>query len=121
MVGKYTFGRNAWLIAYDIADPGRLGKVHRLLKQRAIPLQYSVFLAWLSKQQINQLVAEINLRINSREDDVRLYHLPQTTEITTLGKQWLPDGTQFLHCGNALQMELPLVNFGELYVNFREP
>jgi len=33
-----------YIICYDITCPRRLGKIHRLLKQSALPLQYSVFL-----------------------------------------------------------------------------
>ena len=39
---SYTERRN-WLVAYDIASPRRLARVHRYLKRHAIPVQYSVF------------------------------------------------------------------------------
>lgn len=106
MADKVDFGNNAWLIAYDIADPRRLGRVHRLLKKCAMPVQYSVFLAWLGNHQLENLVAQLRDCIKSSEDDVRLYHLPASTELTRLGKQWLPDGVNLLHHGQSLQLDL---------------
>lgn len=111
MRDRFVFGSNAWLIAYDIADPRRLGRVHRLLKKVAIPIQYSVFLAWLNERQLGWLVEQLRSRIDAREDDVRLYHLPVTTELTTLGKQWLPQGVQLLRDGQPLQAEMPQEDF----------
>jgi CRISPR/Cas system-associated endoribonuclease Cas2 len=35
----------SWLIAYDIASPRRLVRVYRLLREHAVPVQYSVFAA----------------------------------------------------------------------------
>lgn len=103
MSDKFLFGVNAWLIAYDIADPRRLGHVHRLMKKVAVPIQYSVFLAWLNERQLDRLVEQLRARIDVGKDDVRLYHLPVTTELTTLGKQLFPDGVQVLHDGALLQ------------------
>lgn len=108
MRDKFVFGSNAWLIAYDIADPRRLGRVHRLLKTVAMPIQYSVFLTWLNDRQLAGLVEQLRARINVREDDVRLYHLPAVTELTTLGKQWLPEGVQLLRDGKPLQLEMKI-------------
>lgn len=105
MRNKFVFGCNAWLIAYDIADPRRLGRVHRLLKKVAMPIQYSVFLAWLTERQLTRLVAQLHECIDTREDDVRLYHLPVSTDLIRLGRQWLPDGVQLLRDGAPLQME----------------
>lgn len=102
MRDRVIFGSNAWLIAYDIADPRRLGRVHRLLKKVAIPIQYSVFLAWLNERQLRWLVGQLRDRIQAREDDVRLYHLPASAELTVLGKQWLPEGVQLFRNGVAV-------------------
>lgn len=89
---KLNLGRNAWLIAYDIGDPRRLARVHRLVRSRAIPLQYSVFIAWLKERDVLQLADSIGKIIDPGQDDVRLYHLPARLELHVLGRQWMPDG-----------------------------
>jgi len=44
------------IIAYDIADKKRLQKVHRLVREHAIPLQRSVFLASMTPYQCDKLM-----------------------------------------------------------------
>lgn len=89
-MAKVIFGEDAWLIAYDIREPRRLARIHRSLKKVAVPLQYSIFLTWMSDTAIERLVDLLNEIIDPSEDDVRLYHLPQQTELFTMGRQWLP-------------------------------
>lgn len=103
MRDRFVFGTNAWLIAYDIADPRRLGRVHRLLKKVAVPIQYSVFLAWLNERQVAWLEEQLRGHIDARADDVRLYHLPVVAELTVAGRQWMPDGVYLFRNGVAVQ------------------
>ncbi len=95
-------GRDAWLVAYDIRDPRRLARVHRLLKAQAVPLQYSVFIAWLKAPAVETLAGAIESRIDPRQDDVRLYHLPSRLELHALGRQWLPSGVSLFREGSAM-------------------
>jgi CRISPR-associated protein Cas2 len=74
-----------WIIAYDISDPKRLGRVYRLMLKRAMPQQRSVFRASMSTLQARKLRAELAALIDRREDDVRLYALPATPEIIRIG------------------------------------
>lgn len=87
----FEFGPRAWLVAYDIADPSRLNRVHRFLKACAIPIQYSVFLGWFSDAELQAVATGIERRIDPRRDDVRMYHLPSRTLLYRLGRQWLPE------------------------------
>lgn len=80
------------LVCYDITDPRRLGRVHRLLKQRGVPVQYSVFLVLASPHHIRALMAELRRLLDVHTDDVRCYALPFRLEIVTLGPQMLPAG-----------------------------
>lgn len=78
-------GSNAWLVAYDIADPRRLGRVGRWVRDFAMPVQYSLYLGLLGESELGRLVAGLETRIRPNEDDVRLYHLPALLHVDSLG------------------------------------
>jgi len=82
----------SWLVAYDVANPRRLGKVHRYLKRFAIPVQYSVFVTRCNEHRLRRIFEGIAARIDSNQDDIRAYHLPDRCEIAVLGLQYLPEG-----------------------------
>jgi CRISPR-associated protein Cas2 len=88
---SHTEQRN-WLIAYDIADPRRLARVHRYLKGHAIPVQYSVFVLHGNQIMLERVLSGIAERIAPHADDVRAYHLPNCCEVTMLGRQSFPEG-----------------------------
>lgn len=77
--------RKAWLIGYDIASPRRLARVHRLLKRRAFPVQYSLFAAALTAAERDRLLADLSRLIHPRKDDVRFWPLPERLELMRLG------------------------------------
>lgn len=82
---------NLYLMAYDIADPKRLARIHRILKQQGLPVQYSVFTVVLKRKALLRLLERINTLINQREDDVRCYRLPDNSAVDILGQQYFPD------------------------------
>lgn len=84
--------RRTFVVAYDIADPRRLVQVHRFLQERAYPVQYSVFLGTFSEPDLNALLEGLAKIIHPRKDDVRVYPLPTTPDIESLGRPVLPDG-----------------------------
>lgn len=84
--------RAAWLVAYDVASPKRLVRVHRVLKGAAAPAQYSVFVAWGSRQDLVALLDRVQTRIQPRQDDVRAYRLPPRHWYEALGRTTLPHG-----------------------------
>ncbi|MCK9607774.1 MAG: CRISPR-associated endonuclease Cas2 [Methylomonas sp.] len=79
-----------YLIAYDIANPRRLGKVHRILKKQGLPVQYSVFAVVIKRPRLLRLLERIEQQIEEVEDDVRCYRLPANVDTVTLGKQYFP-------------------------------
>lgn len=89
-----------WLICYDIADPKRLVRVHRFLRDQGLPVQYSVFTAFLSPKRLARVLDGLSFRIEPDFDDVRIYPLPQRLECTVLGVQIFPDDV-FLFQGDA--------------------
>jgi CRISPR-associated protein Cas2 len=83
-----------YLIAYDIAEPRRLVRVHHFLKRRALSIQYSVFLGRLNRNGLNSVLGGLAVEINSSEDDVRLYPVPKRCETLMLGRDSFPRGIQ---------------------------
>lgn len=81
-----------WLIAYDIRSPARLRRLHRWLTRHAAPVQYSVFLGRYDREQIDWICRQIRSIIDEREDDVRLYPVPDAPKMHTLGRQRCPMG-----------------------------
>lgn len=67
--------RRTYLVAYDIREPKRLRRVHRLMKAYGEPWQYSVFFCVL--KEIDRVRLENDLRelINQREDQVLILDL----------------------------------------------
>jgi len=80
-----------YLIAYDIADPRRLSRVHRTLKKQGLPVQYSVFTVVLKRKALLRFLESINQLIMPAEDDVRFYRLPEHIDIKALGRQYFPE------------------------------
>ena len=81
---------NLYLIAYDIADPKRLSKVHRTLKRQGLPVQYSVFTVVIKRKALLALLADLDELIHPAKDDIRCYRLPNNTDMKTLGRQLFP-------------------------------
>ncbi|MDO5623728.1 MAG: CRISPR-associated endonuclease Cas2 [Pseudomonadota bacterium] len=80
------------IICYDIANPRRLARVHKLLKKQALPLQYSVFLFSGTDTQLKSCLTQLQAIINPHEDDIRAYPLPQRDLRLVLGPSTLPEG-----------------------------
>lgn len=85
-----------WLITYDIADPKRLGRVHRYLKKVATPVQYSVFSAEETDAGIRHIRDDLAQLIHPKADDVRFYPLPRHLEVHHFGRSALPEGLLLL-------------------------
>jgi len=91
-----------YLVAYDISDPKRLTRVHRFLKERALALQYSVFVLEGSEELRQTVQRGIEARIDPVRDDVRMYALPEGVEVQPLGAaEPLPDGVVLVGVGGA--------------------
>jgi CRISPR-associated protein Cas2 len=80
-----------FLIAYDIAHPRRLARVHRSVKSVAIPAQRSLYVVHTTANEVRAIRDVLAGLIDRHEDDVRIYPLPQRTRILHYGKRPLPD------------------------------
>jgi CRISPR-associated protein Cas2 len=84
------------IIAYDIGEPKRLGRIHRYLKNCALPIQYSVFLIRCTPQALQGIIDDLEKMIDPAADDIRFYTLPRKATIMTLGQQGTQPGIQLL-------------------------
>lgn len=97
-----------WLIAYDITCPKRLQKIYRCLCNHALPLQDSVFLLKGSEADYQACHQDLIPQIHPKEDNLRIYALPEHTPIVHFGKRPLPEG--IVWSGIALQiMPMPTI------------
>ncbi len=92
-----------YLIAYDITSPRRLRRVYRLLREHAVPVQYSVFAARCSAAALGSIRVEIAGLIAAREDDVRFYPVPEPASLVVFGRKALPEGLQLLGGGSCFR------------------
>jgi CRISPR-associated protein Cas2 len=67
--------RNVYLIAYDVCDPKRLRKTHRLMCGAGDPQQFSVFRCELSEMEKQKLKESLWDVLNFAEDRVMLVNL----------------------------------------------
>lgn len=85
--------RTTYLVCYDIADPGRLARVCRLMKEHGVHLQFSVFLCSLTWPDLGRLKEALARHLDESQDDVRIYPLPADEPLVALGQgDRVPEG-----------------------------
>ena len=62
--------RTRYIVCYDVADPGRLRKVHLLLRGYGEWMQFSIFSCELNERERVTLGAGVEQLINAVEDQV---------------------------------------------------
>jgi len=73
------------LICYDIANPKRLAKVHRMVSKEAMMLQYSVYITMMTRIEAKEMLQALEKIIDLNEDDIRIYAIPSNPDIVCLG------------------------------------
>ena len=96
-----------YIIAYDISSPKRLRKVHRVVKEYAMSLQHSVFIAPFDAILLNEMVQRLKDIIKPSQDDIRIYPLSDSHDPEIYGNRKLPDGI-FLNNMLDHQTDLPV-------------
>lgn len=81
-----------YLIGYDISEPKRLQKIHKRMAKFSTPIQYSIFLYEGKITDLENYLKEILTIFNKKEDDLRVYPLPNNAKQWQLGKPVLPEG-----------------------------
>ncbi|WP_295888533.1 CRISPR-associated endonuclease Cas2 [uncultured Thiohalocapsa sp.] len=85
--------RKDWfLLAYDIAEPRRLRRVHRRLRREGIAMQQSVFLLFGSETALCSLLDELAELMEPTEDDLRAYPVADPAELWLHGQSALQQG-----------------------------
>jgi len=74
-----------YLVCYDVADPKRLRRVHRSVRDWGVPVQRSVFEAELNPTQLAQLMAQLTTLIDATQDNIIVYRLGSHYECLGLG------------------------------------
>jgi CRISPR-associated protein Cas2 len=91
--------RTRYLLAYDIRDPGRLRRVHKVASSFGDPLQYSVFVCDQTAAELINLKAGLLRHMNTQVDSVGIFDLGPPTGrgfrcIEFIGtRRPLPDGS----------------------------
>lgn len=67
--------RLRYLVAYDIREPRRLRRVHKVVKDFGYSLQYSVFVCDLTGMELLDMKSKVTAEANLREDSVAIFDL----------------------------------------------
>ena len=78
-------GKTKYLFCYDICNEKRLVKIHRYLCKKAIPIQYSVFYAELTQNELQGIVDDLGFLIHPH-DDIRIYSPLNYQQLISIGK-----------------------------------
>lgn len=69
-----------YIICYDSPSNKRRTKLHKLLKNYAVPVQKSVFETFLDRASFAKMMRKIENLMNSGEDSVRVYSMSRHTQ-----------------------------------------
>ncbi len=86
--------RHSYIVTYDICDPKRLRKTHKLLLGYGDHIQLSVFRCELNHRELVELRARLSELINSAEDQVLLANMGPVAgrardAVSSLGRPYL--------------------------------
>jgi CRISPR-associated protein Cas2 len=70
-----TPARSLYLVAYDVADPRRLGRVHRFLLGWKVGGQKSFYECWLTPAELGQVLDGLRDLIDADADRVHVFQL----------------------------------------------
>ena len=87
--------RQAYIVTYDVCDPGRLRRVFKTMRGFGQHLQLSVFRCELDAKQLVELKTKLRDIIHATEDQVLLIDIGPAdgragTAVEALGKPYVP-------------------------------
>jgi len=81
-----------YLLCYDVADPVRLRRVHRVVRTRGLRIQYSVYYVEVAPMALDSILAELARHIRPGMDDIRVYPIPARCRVLLIGMHLFPIG-----------------------------
>lgn len=78
--------RRPVLICYDIADPKRLRRAFRDLRDVALPVQKSVFVADLTQAELDRVWRQLGEYLDPAEDKLQAFALRDAAKPRSLGR-----------------------------------
>jgi CRISPR-associated protein Cas2 len=69
-----------YVIAYDIVNDKRRKKVSEILEGYGVRVNYSVFEAELSSNELEKIKTELKKIVSKKHDSVRFYHICRNCE-----------------------------------------
>lgn len=72
--------RCLYLVCYDVANPKRLRRIHKLIKSYAIGGQKSFYECWMTNVEFASLRLTVNDEIDDIEDRVHFFQLDPRME-----------------------------------------
>lgn len=91
--------RQLYLVAYDIRNPKRLYKVHRVLKEFACGGQKSAFECYLTDGECSELIARVEQSMDLEEDAFLVIALVDRDAVSTLGIATKPVDELYTYLG----------------------
>ncbi len=70
-----SVARTIYLVAYDVSDPRRLGRVHRFMQGWKVGGQKSFYECWLTPAERETVLSGLKALIEPEQDRVHLFQL----------------------------------------------
>lgn len=91
--------RTLYIIAYDIADAGRLNRVRYFLKEFSTGGQKSVYECFLTDGELKFVISSLKRLIFQSQDRVHIFQLDARSRTHTLGRAVQPKDPSFFYIG----------------------
>ncbi len=75
-----------YLLAYDVADPKRLQRVHYYLRKHALAAQRSVFFLHATPVKLCEVLEAVTKRMRRDQDDLRAYPVEHPSRVWLSGQ-----------------------------------
>lgn len=91
--------RTLYLIAYDIADEGRLNRVRTVLKGYSTGGQKSAYECFLTGGELKSVLTDLRTLIDPDEDRVHVFVMDDRSKTHALGIAVQPKDPQYFYIG----------------------